>query len=84
MKCRDGHKSLRNHDEYKVWKNKVIKLIQNGKKTQYQTFISNNKGNPSSIYKLYKEVDARKGPQKQSTISLPPLIPTKTPDGIFC
>ena len=68
MKCRDRHKSLGNHDEYKVWRNKVIKLIQNGKKTQYQTFISNNKGNPSSIYKLFKEVGAGKGPQKQSTI----------------
>ena len=32
MKCRDRHKSLGNHDEYKVWRNKVIKLIQNGKK----------------------------------------------------
>ena len=68
MKCRDRHKSLGNHDEYKVWRNKVIKLIQNGKKTQYQTYISNNTGNPSSIYKLFKEVGAGKGPQKQSTI----------------
>ena len=68
MKCRDRHKSLGNHDEYKVWRNKIIKLIQNSKKTQYQTFISNNKGNPSSIYKLFKEVGAGKGPQRQSTI----------------
>ena len=68
MKCRDRHKSLGNHDEYKVWRNKVIKLIQNSKKTQYQTFISNNKGNPSSIYKLFKEVGAGKGLQRQSII----------------
>ena len=68
MKCRDRHKSLGNHDEYNVWRNKVIKLIQNGKKVQYQKFIDHNKGNPSSIYKLFKEVGTGKGPQRQSTI----------------
>ena len=31
MKCRDRHKSLDNDDEYKVWRNKVIKMIQHAK-----------------------------------------------------
>ena len=68
MKCRDRHKSLGNDDEYKVWQNKVIKLIQSAKKVLYQTFIENNKGNPSSIYKIFQEVGAGKGPQRQSNI----------------
>ena len=68
MKCRDRHKSLGNHDEYKVWRNNVIKLIEKSKKVQYQEFINKNKGNPSSIYKLFKEVGAGKGPQKQSSV----------------
>ena len=68
MKCRDRHKSLDNDDEYKVWRNKVIKMIQHAKKVQYQTFIENNKGNPGSIYKIFQEVGAGKGQKKQSTI----------------
>ena len=68
MKCRDRHKSLGNDDEYKAWRNKVIKLIQSAKKVQYQTFIENNKGNPSSIYKIFQGVGAGKGPQRQSNI----------------
>ena len=42
MKCRDRYKSLGNEENYKIWRNKVIKLIQNAKKEQYQTFIENN------------------------------------------
>ena len=66
MKCRDRHKSIGNDDEYKIWRNKVIKLINNSKKAQYQTFIDNNKGNPSSIYKIFQEVGAGKGLHRQS------------------
>ena len=68
IKCRDRHKSLGNTDEYKFWRNKVTKLIQNAKRTQYQTFIENNKCNPGSIYKLFQEVGAGKSLQGQSTI----------------
>ena len=39
MKCRDRHKSIGNDNEYKFWRNKVIKMIQIAKKVQYQTFI---------------------------------------------
>ena len=65
IKCRDRHKSLGNEDDYKTWRNKVIKLINNSKKAQYQRFIENNKGNPSSIYKIFKEVGAGKGRRNQ-------------------
>ena len=61
MKLRDRHKALGNENEYKIWRNKVIKLIQNSKKAQYQTFIDNNKSDPGSIYKIFREVGAGKG-----------------------
>ena len=69
IKCRDRQKSLGNENEYKILRNKVIKLIHNSKKTQYQTFIDKNKGNPGSIYKIFQEIGAGKGQRKQSTIS---------------
>ena len=69
MKFRDRHKALGNENEYKIWRNKVIKLIQNSKKAQYQTFIDNNKSDPGSIYKIFREVGAGKGIQKQSTLT---------------
>ena len=68
MKCRDRYKSLGNEENYKIWRNKVIKLIQNAKKEQYQTFIENNKSNPSSIFKIFREFGAGKGQQRQSNI----------------
>ena len=69
MKTRDRHKSLGNENDYKYWRNKVNKLIKEGKKNQYQNFIENNKNKPSSIYKLFQEVSAGKGCRKQSKIS---------------
>ena len=69
IKCRDRQKSLGNENEYKILRNKVIKLIHNSKKTQYQSFIDDNKGNPGSIYKIFQEVGAGKGKQRQSTIT---------------
>ena len=68
IKCRDRYKSLGNEQDYKKWRNKVTNLIQNAKKAQYQNFIERNKENPSSIYKIFQEVGAGKGPHKQTTI----------------
>ena len=68
MKCRDRHKSIGNEDEYKLWRNKTIKMIQKAKRIQYQIFLDNNKNNPSSIHKIFQEVGAGKGLRKQSTI----------------
>lgn len=68
IKSRDRHKSLGNTDHYKYWRNKVTKLISKYKKDQYQTYIENNKDNPSSIYKIFQEVGAGKGPHRQSVI----------------
>ena len=69
IKCRDRHKSLGNDKEYKFWRNKVIKLINNSKKLQYQTFIDNNKDSPGSIYKIFQEVGAGKGQHRQPVVT---------------
>ena len=69
IKCRDRHKSLGNKNNCKIWRTKVIKLIQNSKKVQYQTFIDNNKGKPSSVYKIFRGVGAGKGLQRPSTLT---------------
>ena len=68
IRSRDRHKALSNVNEYKFWRNKVTKLIRNSKRDKYQTFIENNKNKPGSIYKIFKEVGAGKGCQKQSNI----------------
>ena len=43
-------------------------MIQNAKNVKYQTFIENNKDNPSSIYKIFKEFGAGKCTKRQSVI----------------
>ena len=70
MKTRDRHKSLDNDNNYKFWRNKVSKMIKQAKKTQYQTYIDNNKDKPGSIYKLFQEVGSRKGCRKTSISSI--------------
>ena len=70
MKTRDRHKSLDNDNDYKLWRNKVNKMIKQAKKTQYQTYIDNNKDKPGSIYKLFQEVGSRKGCRKTSISSI--------------
>ena len=69
MKTRDRHKSLGNETEYRHWRNKVTTMLRESKQVKYQTYIESNKGKPGSIYKLFQEVGAGKGKQKQSEIS---------------
>ena len=69
MKCSDKHKAVGNEDEYKIWRNKVLKLIHNAKELQYQTFINNDKGNPSSIYNFFQEVGVGIRKHRQSSVT---------------
>ena len=69
MKTRDRHKSLGNEIEYRYWRNKVTTMIREAKQEKYQTYIEANKGKPGSIYKLFQEVGAGKGNQRQSGIA---------------
>ena len=69
IKCRDRHKSVGNDAEYKIWRNKVIKLIHSSEKSQYQTFIDNSKCNQGSICKIFQDVEAGYGQSRQSTVT---------------
>ncbi|MEW8544961.1 MAG: reverse transcriptase family protein, partial [Candidatus Thiodiazotropha sp.] len=68
IKCRDRYKSVGNENDYKYWRNKVVSLIRRAKQEKYETYIEINKGKPGSIYKIFQEVGAGKGCQKQSNI----------------
>lgn len=69
IKTRDKFKSIGNDAQYRIWRNKVTQFCRDAKKVQYEEYIEKNKENPSSIYKLFKEIGAGKGKQKSSTIS---------------
>ena len=60
FKTRDRFKSLNNQEQYKIWRNKVNKMIKASKKRQYSEIINENVNNPSSVWKLFKELGASK------------------------
>lgn len=60
FKTRDRFKSLNNQEQYKIWRNKVSKMIKASKKRQYSEIINENVNNPSSVWKLFKELGASK------------------------
>ena len=69
IKNRDRQKLLGNDNEYKIWRNKVIKLIHSSKKVRYQKLIDNYKAHPGRIYKIFQAVGAGKGLHRQSTVT---------------
>ena len=70
MKARDRYKSLNDDTQYKVWRNKVVSLIKQSKKTQYTAIINENNNNPSSVWKLFKEIGINKQKSKASISSV--------------
>lgn len=68
IKIRDRHKALGNENDYKIWRNKVTHLIRKSKKENYETFIDENKNKPGSIFKIFQEVGAGKGQNRQTNI----------------
>ena len=46
FKTRDRFKSLNNQEQYKIWRNKVSKMIKASKKRQYSEIINENVNNP--------------------------------------
>ena len=54
FKTRDWFKSLNNHEQYKIWRNKMSKMIIASKKLQYSEIINENVNNPSSVWKLLR------------------------------
>ena len=70
IKTRDRFKSLDNQEQYKIWRNKVSKMIKASKKRQYSEIINENVNNPSSVWKLFKELGASKRNIGTSILSL--------------
>lgn len=60
MKTRDQYRSLNNEVQYKIWRNKVLKLIKKSKKEQYRALIEENNNKPGSVWKIFKELGATK------------------------
>ena len=60
MKTRDRFKSLNDDPHYKFWRNKVVNLIKQSKKSQYTAIIDESNNNPSSVWKLFKEIGVNK------------------------
>ena len=70
FKTRDRFKSLNNQEQYKIWRNKVSKMIKVSKKRQYSEIINEIVNNPASVWKLFKEMGASKHNIGTSTLSL--------------
>ena len=70
FKIRDRFKSVNNEEQYKVWRNKVNKMIKISKKRQYSEIINENSNNPASVWKLFKELGASKRNIGKSILSL--------------
>ena len=60
FKTRDRLTSLNNHEQNKIWRNKVSKMITASKNRQYSEIINENVNNPSSVLEHFKEIGASK------------------------
>ena len=70
MKTRDRFKALNDDPQYKSWRNKVVNLIKQSKKSQFTAIIDENNNNPSSVWKLFKEIGVNK---QKSNASIPTI-----------
>ena len=70
FKTRDRFKSVNNEEQYKIWRNKVNKMIKVSKKQQYSEIINENDKNPASVWKLFRELGASKSNIGNSILSL--------------
>ena len=58
MKDRDNLKKQGRFAEYKVLRNRITSLIQDSKPATYKNKIEEGKGDPKSIWKIFKEFGA--------------------------
>ena len=58
MKDRDKLKKQGRFAEYKVLRNRITSLIQDSKSATYKNKIEEGKGDPKSIWKIFKEFGA--------------------------
>ena len=52
----DKCKKQNNHVEYKIWRNRVLRLVRNSKKKFYINSIEQNKNSPEELWKHVKEL----------------------------
>lgn len=64
IKTRDSYKALGNTEQFKKWRNKVVNLIKQSKKSNYEKLIDDGKNQPNSIYKIFQELGAGKRKSK--------------------
>ena len=60
IKTRDHFKAIGNNTEFKIWRNKVVKLIKQSKKINYERLIEEGKNQPTTIWKMFNELGAGK------------------------
>ena len=60
IKTRDHLKALGNNIEFKIWRNKVVKLIKESKKLNYEKIIDEGKNQPATVWKMFNELGAGK------------------------
>ena len=60
--------SINDDQQYKFWRNKIVNLIKQSKKSQYTAIIDENNNNPSSVWKLFKEMGVNKQKSNASTV----------------
>ena len=56
MAKRNAHKKEKNFVNYKLWRNRVLKLIRKAKSTFYIHEIVRNKSDPRKLWKLVNEL----------------------------
>ena len=57
-KMKKKKKKKKRHDDYKILRNEVSTQIQNSKQASYKSKIEAGKGDPKSIWKIFKEFGA--------------------------
>ena len=60
MKTRDHFKAIGNNFQYKAWRNKVVKLIQQSKKLNYQKLILRREKSAHNSLETFQELGAGK------------------------
>lgn len=60
IKIRDRFKAIGNKEQYKLWRNKVVNMIKKSKKVNYERLVENSKIQPTTIWKIFKELGASK------------------------
>jgi precorrin-6B methylase 1 len=70
IKQRDQLKSVENLSEYRVWRNKVNKMIRQAKQAHYKIVLDENQNNPKAIWKVFTEFGAGKCKSKTEILSL--------------